>query len=155
MIYLCKRSRITFVEGHSREVTKSEALHPRKRGSFGTVANVKWDPMRSIMFLNVWNAIILDVRIAMSSQQGLDNIFLSDKISEGKSLQRVHSCLLTADLIGSLLSNVLRPILQYTFPLMFSISVHFKATISTMHLLFQTFPFVPFLFLFIGQFFIV
>jgi hypothetical protein len=77
MTCLCKRPHTTFGEGHSREVTKSEALLPRKRGSFGTVANVEWDPMRSMMFLNVWNAITLDVGIAMSSQRRLDTIFLS------------------------------------------------------------------------------
>jgi hypothetical protein len=72
MMCLRKRPRIIFVNGHSREVTKSEALHPRKRGSFGTVANVEWDPMRPIMFQNVWNAITLGVGIAMSSQRRLE-----------------------------------------------------------------------------------
>jgi hypothetical protein len=43
------------------------------------------------MFLNVWNAITLDVGIAVSSQRRLDNIFLSDQISKGKGLQPIHS----------------------------------------------------------------
>jgi hypothetical protein len=95
------------------------------------------------MFLNVWNAITLDVGIAVWPLPRLENIFLSDKISEGNNHQRIHSCLLTADLIGSLSSNVLRPVLQYTFSDV-SISIYFKTTISTMHSFFPTFSFVLF-----------
>jgi len=147
MMCLHKRPRIIFVKGHSKEVTKSEALHPRKRGSFGTAANAEWDPMRSIMLQNVWNAITLGVGIAMSTPRRVDNILLSDQISKGKATNIfIVDCWLQCDRIASV-KRVLLPVLQYTFSLMFSFSVYFKATIPTMHSFFQTFSFVLFWFL--------